>query len=213
MRAIPSTTLAFPLTLVTLLTAAAAGCGEGEGIPVGRSGDGELGQPGFPSQPQPQPQPQDQPQPQPTPEEVGGPPVGQPPPAGGDDPATGEDDTPDLWVDDPPPPGGEDPPPGGMTVGTQVQAVFDGRCANAACHGVTRPLLTADEAYADLVGAPSLSCAGLPRVAPGDPDGSCLVLRVQDGRFGAQMPLGGAALAAEGIEAIRTWILRLPPAE
>jgi len=88
------------------------------------------------------------------------------------------------------------------------------RCAG--CHGSARVAgldLRPDVAYANLVGVPALTVAGLARVAPGDPAGSVLwnVLAKGIGVPGADalpgiaMPIGGR-LTAEDVDAVRLWI-------
>jgi hypothetical protein len=58
-----------------------------------------------------------------------------------------------------------------------------------------------------LVDVPSVEVPGLHRVAPGEPDNSYLVQKIE-GRaaVGDQMPLGGPSLDAEQINLIRQWI-------
>jgi len=74
--------------------------------------------------------------------------------------------------------------------------------------------LDAQNSYAMLVGVPSTEVPSIPRVKPGDPDGSYVVQKVE-GRaaVGAQMPFGGPELPASTIAVIRQWISdgALPP--
>jgi len=53
---------------------------------------------------------------------------------------------------------------------------------------------------------PSSGNAAVNRVEPGQPDNSYLVQRI-DGTVTPRMPLGGAPLSTEEIDAIRQWIL------
>jgi hypothetical protein len=58
-----------------------------------------------------------------------------------------------------------------------------------------------------LVDVPSVLEPDLLRVAPGDPDNSYLVHKVEgSAAIGGQMPLGGPPLSAEEINLIRQWI-------
>ena len=85
-----------------------------------------------------------------------------------------------------------------------VQAVFDASCTS--CHGGAHPsagMSLADGAsYDNLVGVPATTaCGGAMRVAPSDPDHSCLWQLVSAGT----MPRGGTLTAIDK-DAIRTWI-------
>ena len=80
------------------------------------------------------------------------------------------------------------------------------------CHtGSAAPLglaLDAEVAYARLVGVQSVERTALRRVAPGKPDSSYLVWKIEGrtGIAGGRMPLGRAPLTAEQIKAVRDWI-------
>ncbi|MCA9770890.1 MAG: PQQ-dependent sugar dehydrogenase, partial [Myxococcales bacterium] len=81
------------------------------------------------------------------------------------------------------------------------------------CHaGASPPAglhLTEDESYAALVGAASAEIPSLQRVAPGDPDGSYLVEKLEGaaGISGAVMPPGSwPGLDAASLAAVREWI-------
>jgi hypothetical protein len=73
-----------------------------------------------------------------------------------------------------------------------IQPLFDARCTH--CHGQAAALeLGAGHSHANLVGVPAYAgdCARklhLPRVKPGDPDGSVLILRVSGEACGHRMP-------------------------
>jgi hypothetical protein len=91
-----------------------------------------------------------------------------------------------------------------------IQAqVFTPRCT--ACHaGAGAPVglrLDAGNSYAALVGVPSGEVGSLQRVAPGKPDDSYLIHKL-DGRagVGARMPLGGPFLDEPTIALVRQWI-------
>ncbi|MDB4930797.1 MAG: hypothetical protein JWM10_3281 [Myxococcaceae bacterium] len=102
----------------------------------------------------------------------------------------------------------------------RVQAIFAPRCNFAPCHGgVAGSLtLTGPGAYAALVGAPSFQVARVARVAPGDPAGSYLMLKLEGQMAsvtecaatprtcGVSMPQGEAALPAAELAVVRAWI-------
>jgi hypothetical protein len=80
------------------------------------------------------------------------------------------------------------------------------------CHsGAAAPLgLRLDEgvSYALLVNAPSTEVPSLLRVAPGNPDNSYLIQKLEGtAAVGARMPLGGSPLPPETIAVVRQWIL------
>lgn len=86
------------------------------------------------------------------------------------------------------------------------------------CHaGAAAPLglrLDAASSYALLVGVASAEVSSLQRVAPGQPDDSYLVHKLE-GRaaVGARMPLGGPYLDDARIAAVRQWIAAGAPRE
>ncbi len=93
--------------------------------------------------------------------------------------------------------------------------VFSPTCAAAGCHtgpaGGELPtgmdLSSADASFANLVGVSSVQDPTRLRVAPGDADASYLVEKIEGtAATGGRMPLGGAALDAATIDAIRAWI-------
>ena len=93
----------------------------------------------------------------------------------------------------------------------EIQAVvFTPNCATSGCHAGGNPAgglnLEAGNSHAMLVGVPSSGNAAVNRVEPGQPDNSYLVQRI-DGTVTPRMPLGGAPLSTEEIDAIRQWIL------
>jgi len=102
------------------------------------------------------------------------------------------------------------------SVGTIERMFTRAGCASApSCHGAGAGGLTLapGSTYANLVGAPPANevaqGAGLLRVAPGDPDRSFLLAKLEghlrDGE-GARMPLYGAPLPAAKIARVRRWI-------
>ena len=111
----------------------------------------------------------------------------------------------------PPPP----PPPPPVTFGpnfSEIQAaVFTPTCAVSGCHtGAGAPQgLQLDEAnsYTLLVSVASTEDPGVLRVAPGDPENSYLIHKLE-GRasVGEQMPLNGTPLSQANIDSIRQWI-------
>jgi hypothetical protein len=92
--------------------------------------------------------------------------------------------------------------------------VFTPACT--VCHsGAAAPQglrLDADNSYGLLVSMPSVERPGLLRVAPGNPDASYLIQKLE-GRaaVGARMPLGGPYLDAATIGVIRQWIANGAP--
>ena len=67
--------------------------------------------------------------------------------------------------------------------------------------------LDAGNSYAMLVGVSSAQAPSVQRVAPGDPDNSYLVHKVEgNASVGARMPLGGPYLDANTVAVIREWI-------
>ena len=108
--------------------------------------------------------------------------------------------------------GGSGPPPP-LLVATfeSIQAnVFTPVCVE--CHGgATAPLgLRLDEtsSYGLLVGISSVEQPGVPRVAPGNPNASYLVQKLEGtAAFGARMPLGREPLPQSDIDVIRQWII------
>ncbi len=80
------------------------------------------------------------------------------------------------------------------------------------CHaGAAAPLgfrLDASSSYAMLVGQPSVEVPSLMRVAPGQPDSSYIIQKLEGhAAVGARMPLGGPYLPQSTIDVIRQWIL------
>ncbi|HSG66915.1 MAG TPA: hypothetical protein VLD39_18045, partial [Gammaproteobacteria bacterium] len=90
-----------------------------------------------------------------------------------------------------------------------IQAeVFTPICT--ACHiGASAPQglrLDAANSYGLLVGVPSSEQAGILRVAPGDPDASYLIQKLEGtAAVGNRMPLNGTPLPQADINIIRQW--------
>ena len=93
-----------------------------------------------------------------------------------------------------------------------IQAnVFTPRCATSGCHsggGAPQGLsLDAGSSFANLVEVASNEVPSLFRVAPGDPDASYLIRKLQgEAAVGARMPLIGPPLPQSTIDVIREWI-------
>jgi hypothetical protein len=111
-----------------------------------------------------------------------------------------------------PPP--EEPPPSppfGANF-SEIQAeLFTPTCAVSGCHtGAAAPQgLRLDEAnsYSLLVDVASAEVPSILRVAPGDPDNSYLIQKLEGtASVGEQMPLGGPALPQASVDVIRQWI-------
>ncbi|HET6719675.1 MAG TPA: Ig-like domain-containing protein [Rhodocyclaceae bacterium] len=94
--------------------------------------------------------------------------------------------------------------------------LFDRSCAVAGCHaGGTAPLglrLDRGFSYASLVGPASVERPDLRRVAPGAPDDSYLIDKIEGvATVGGRMPLNQPQLSAELRAAVRDWILAGAP--
>jgi hypothetical protein len=116
---------------------------------------------------------------------------------------------------DPAPPPEPPPPPPSPPFGpnfSEIQAeLFTPTCAVSGCHtGAAAPQgLRLDEAnsYSLLVDVASTEVSTILRVAPGDPDNSYLIQKLEGtASVGEQMPLGGPALEQASIDVIRQWI-------
>ena len=92
--------------------------------------------------------------------------------------------------------------------------IFTPTCATAGCHSSGSVggglVLEAGSSFADLVGTDGQGVASsqqpaVKRVAPGDPDNSYLIMKLE-GTAGSRMPRGQAPLTAEEIAVIRQWI-------
>lgn len=94
-----------------------------------------------------------------------------------------------------------------------LQPIFNRNCVGS-CHDATTRsgglTLAADVAYSELVGVPSEQVPALARVAPGDPDASYLLNKLE----GSHMSVGGEGtrmppelvLAQTELDLFRAWI-------
>lgn len=95
---------------------------------------------------------------------------------------------------------------------SDIQAsIFTISCATSGCHsgaGAPQGLqLDAANSFANLVGVTSNEDANFLRVAPGDPDNSYLIQKLEGtASVGGQMPLGGTPLDQGVIDIVRQWI-------
>ncbi len=113
-------------------------------------------------------------------------------------------------------PGSGDPIDETATFTRVKNEILSPTCAAIGCHGrvgVQQDLqLTSDQAYANIVGHPSVESPSLSRVAPGDPSNSYLYRKiVGSGITGDRMPQGGPYLTTEQIKLVRDWIRRGAP--
>ncbi|MEO1574644.1 MAG: hypothetical protein AAFU65_06745, partial [Pseudomonadota bacterium] len=105
---------------------------------------------------------------------------------------------------------GSGPPPALAATFESLQAnVFTPNCT--VCHaGAAAPVglkLDAGNSFDSLVGVASVQVPGLLRVAPGDPDNSYLIQKIEGtAAVGAQMPLGGPFLDTDTVSQLRAWI-------
>jgi len=98
---------------------------------------------------------------------------------------------------------------------TQVRAITDARCAVAGCHvdgvepGDLRFDREVDKLWEELVEDAAEQVESMQRVEPGAPEDSYLVhkLVMHAPAVGAQMPIGGAPMAATEVQTIVRWIL------
>ena|SRR5882672_1676682 len=115
------------------------------------------------------------------------------------------------------------PPGAPATFATIQRKVFTPSCATASCHGAGSAGglgLAGSAAYANLVGIPPTNPvardAGLLRVAPGDPERSFLLRKLQSTLVsgeGEPMPRVGSMLPPSSIDLVRRWIAAGAPAD
>lgn len=105
-----------------------------------------------------------------------------------------------------------------VSFAADVQPILTANCAAIGCHTGAFPAgllnLTAGVAYGNLVAMDSLECPPTDRVAPGDPDASYLVHKLEGAGpcfMGTQMPQGQPPLPAAQIQLIRDWITQGAP--
>lgn len=94
-----------------------------------------------------------------------------------------------------------------------IVPLLEGNCAT--CHLTGEEAggmsLVGDAAIASLVDKPAQGAPAILRIAPGDPDRSYIVMKLEGthiahGGSGARMPFGGPPLAPTQITKIRNWI-------
>ena len=91
------------------------------------------------------------------------------------------------------------------------EEIFTPTCATAGCHSGNNPpdglLLTAGDAWSNIVDVDAVQM-NLKRIAPGDPDNSYLVRKIQGtGIVANRMPLGAPPLSQQEIDLVRQWVL------
>ncbi|MDX1481030.1 MAG: CHRD domain-containing protein [Woeseiaceae bacterium] len=102
--------------------------------------------------------------------------------------------------------------PAVMATFSEIQeTIFTPTCATSGCHSGSNPPdgldLTAGAAYANIVNVASVQMPSLLRIAPGNPDDSYLVRKVQGtGIVASRMPLGQPPLSQAQINLIRAWV-------
>ncbi len=105
------------------------------------------------------------------------------------------------------------PPTGFNSVFSEIQSnVFSPTCAVSGCHqGANAPWglqLDSTNSYGLLVGVASGGFPATMRVAPGDPDNSYIIHKLEGtAAVGARMPLNGTPLSTADIATIRQWIM------
>ena len=100
------------------------------------------------------------------------------------------------------------------SVAANVVPIFEKRCSIGGCHSLATQqaglVLTANEAYASLVGVPSTRIPSMVRVRPSQPSQSWLVDMIEDDDAARQgysrMPLATQPLTENQIATIVRWI-------
>jgi hypothetical protein len=112
------------------------------------------------------------------------------------------------------------PPPQAVSFANQIQPIFNATCQGAQCHDASLPAsglqLTAGTSYGALVGVLSneAPCTAYKRVAPGQPDQSYLIFKLQGSgacSSGSRMPKAMPALAPAQLQLFRDWIANGAP--
>jgi hypothetical protein len=111
----------------------------------------------------------------------------------------------------PPPPPPPPPPAAFNATFTDIQDnVFTPTCATANCHAGANPdenlNLDAQNSYAMLVGIASNQVPGTLRVAPGNPDASYLIQKMEGTAAVAGVMPPGGSIAQSSIDVVRAWI-------
>ena len=104
---------------------------------------------------------------------------------------------------------------GNPSFASTIQEIFTRRsCTSSSCHGAAQMAgldLRASASYGELVEVRAES-EPFPRVAPGDPDGSYLVMKLEGRQsVGDRMPQTGAPLDSIDLANIRNWISQGAP--
>lgn len=102
----------------------------------------------------------------------------------------------------------EGPPPSFTEINERV---FQPSCVFSSCHqgaSAAGDMSLEGSPHDKIVGVPSMQVPDLPRVAPGDPDGSYLVIKLEEAMpsMGTQQMPPTAPLDAERIGLVRAWI-------
>jgi len=112
------------------------------------------------------------------------------------------------------------PPPQAVSFASQIQPIFNASCQGTQCHDASLPAsglqLTAGVAYGSLVGPSSTEapCTSYKLVAPGQPDQSYLIFKLQGSgacSSGSRMPKAMPALAPAQLQLFRDWIANGAP--
>jgi hypothetical protein len=115
------------------------------------------------------------------------------------------------------------PNPTTVSFSADIQPIFNGSCASSGCHGTSnanpsnKPMvLTASQAYDNIVGVASGELPSMQRIRAGKPDESYLIHKLQGthrnvGGSGDRMPLGQGALSQATIDRIRLWVTNGAP--
>src|SRR6476469_4260118 len=112
--------------------------------------------------------------------------------------------------------GGDNTPVDPTATFARVKAEILPTCSAVGCHGRIAPqeslILTPDNAYAQIVGVPSIEVPSLKRVTPGDPTNAYVYRKITGvGITGDRMPQGGPFLTAAQISLVKDWIRRGAP--
>lgn len=98
------------------------------------------------------------------------------------------------------------------TLASLQSDVFNKTCLDSGCHSATDAegglVLEAGRSHAAMVAVTSQTnrCNSLNIVEPGEPNQSVLLLKLTGTECGTRMPQGRAALPANVVDAVRTWI-------
>lgn len=114
------------------------------------------------------------------------------------------------------PAGGGDPIDPTATFTRVQNEIFTPTCAAIGCHDrlgqQSQLVLSADQAYGNIVNRPSVEMPSLSRIQPNDFANSYLYRKITGaGITGERMPLGGPPLNDAQIQLVRNWIRRGAP--